>query len=81
VLIEPNKLVGVEGERKIRGKETGFVGMERSFRYEGGVGGEGVGHSERSCLSEEASQSCPNYSSRLLHFNAVYDDKFCFFSV
>lgn len=38
VSIEPNKLVSVEGGEKIRRKETGFVGMERSFRYEGGVG-------------------------------------------
>lgn len=41
MIIEPNKRLSVEGGSKIRGKETGFVGMERSFRYEGGVGGGG----------------------------------------
>lgn len=40
--IEPNKLVSVEGGGEFRRKETGFVGMERSFRYEGGVGGLGI---------------------------------------
>jgi hypothetical protein len=58
VFIDPNKLIGVEGGGKVRRKETGFVGMERSFRYEGGVGGKGLGIPRG--LPVRASQSFSN---------------------